>query len=198
MPTNSKIADLNEETLWDLKQMAFGDNLELLLISALEMRTNYDAHAHSAVDTVSTNSLSATSAVDGFGDGTGLAGRERIRTRLTGLGVDGAFIDVWEKTVDLAVQNKAAYNVHEHASTAGLPSTTVPLTDLPPIPTPYQIEQWNRAYEPFFNAKIGTMLSETRAIVTGLAAFMTTHTHSLITDVSVQLLGGLTMTNTLN
>jgi len=194
--SNSKIADLNEETLWDLKNIQFGDNLELLLVSGLEMQANYSAHTHTVINTVASNSLSATNAVDGFGDATE---RARVRTRLTGLGVDGVFIDLWEKTVDLVGDIQAAYNGHEHTVEGGVPSTTSPLTDLPTVPTAYQIEQWNRAYEPFFNAKVGTMLTETRAMIVGLAAFMSVHTHSTsMTDVPALSLLSLTVTNTLD
>ncbi len=194
--SDSKIADLNEETLWDLKNMQFGDNLELLTIVSLEMRTNYDAHTHVVINTVATNSLSAINPISGLEDATE---RARVRTRLTGLGVDGAFIDVWEKTIALVATTQAAYNGHEHTVEGGVPSTTAVLTDLPVIPTKTQIEIWNRAYEPFFNAKVGTLLFDTRNAVIGLAAFMSAHTHSdSMTDTTNLPLSILTFDNTLN
>jgi len=55
--------DLNEETLWNLKEITFGDDLDNIIAGVIDLTTVYNAHAHAAADTVPSTTTAIAVAV---------------------------------------------------------------------------------------------------------------------------------------
>ncbi len=149
------IADLDQEVAYGLDVIDFGSDMDALLAELIDMKTIYNAHVHTAINTVPSSSISANNAV-GFSDHSQFG---RTEFNLTGLGQ--RFIGTYSDVVTFVNNVKSVFNIHEHGAADAVPDTSISLS-VPNSITDYEEEQWNRAYYPFKETLMGTKM---RAIV---------------------------------
>lgn len=167
-------ADL-DVALYQFDQLNLGSDLDALLAEAIQAKSVFNAHTHTAVATAPSTSVSAASA-DGISN---LAIRGEMAQNLSGLG--SRFTLAYTDAVAVINDFKTKFNAHTHTTTTGgagggVPGSSISLTE-PPAIAASEEERWNRAYHSFQAASVGSKVAQIVVISGQLKSVYNAHSH---------------------